>query len=135
MVSLERGDRVVASLKEVAHNHELTAASISGIGGINDVTVAYYNLYEKRYIEQNFSETYELLSCDGNVAMKDGEHFIHTHVSIADVNYQVYGGHLMEATVAIVGEFVLDPIDGAIARLMNDEIGLAVWNLEEMNSD
>ncbi len=41
----------------------------------------------------------------------------------------------MEATVAIVGEFVLDPIDGAIARLMNDEIGLAVWNLEEMNSD
>jgi hypothetical protein len=54
VVSLERGDRVVASLKEVAHNHELTSASISGIGGINDVTVAYYNLYEKRYIEQNF---------------------------------------------------------------------------------
>ncbi len=36
MVSLERGDRVVASLKEVDHNNELTAASISGIGGIND---------------------------------------------------------------------------------------------------
>ena len=36
MVSLERGDRVVASLKEVAHNHGLTAASISGIGSIND---------------------------------------------------------------------------------------------------
>ena len=32
MVSFNRVDRVVASLKEVAHNHELTAASISGIG-------------------------------------------------------------------------------------------------------
>ncbi|SVA42339.1 uncharacterized protein METZ01_LOCUS95193 [marine metagenome] len=36
VVSLERGDRVVASLKKVNHNHELTTASISSIGGIND---------------------------------------------------------------------------------------------------
>ena len=36
MIFLERVDRAVASIKEVAHNHELTAASISGIGGIND---------------------------------------------------------------------------------------------------
>ena len=45
---------MVASLKEMAHNHQLTAASISGIGAIYDVTVAFYNLNEKRYIEQHF---------------------------------------------------------------------------------
>jgi len=44
------------------------------------------------------------------------ESILSPHVSIADVNYQVYGGHLMEAKVAIVGEFLMDPIDGAIAR-------------------
>jgi len=38
----------------MAHNHELTEASISGIGGIYDETVDFYNLNEKRYIEQNF---------------------------------------------------------------------------------
>ena len=72
---------MVASLKEMAHNHQLTAASIFGIGGIYDVTVAFYNLNEKRYIEQNFPETYELLSYVGNVAMKDGEHFISSSVN------------------------------------------------------
>ena len=60
----------------MAHNHELTAASISGIGGIYGVTVAFYNLDKKRYIEQIFPETYELLSKVGNVTMKNGEHFI-----------------------------------------------------------
>ena len=38
------------------------------------------------------------------------------HVSIADVNYQIYGGHFMEVKVAISGEFEMDPIDGAITK-------------------
>ena len=81
MIFLERVDRAVASIKEVGHNHELTAASISGIGCIYGVTVAFYNLNKKRYIEQIFPETYELLSSVGNVTMKDGEHFILSRVN------------------------------------------------------
>ena len=65
----------------MAHNHELTEASISGIGRIYDETVDFYNFNEKRYIEQNFPETYELLSNVGNVTMKDGEHFISSSVN------------------------------------------------------
>ena len=48
------GDRVVASLKEMAHNHELTAASISGIGGIYDVTVDFYNFNKKDILNRIF---------------------------------------------------------------------------------
>ena len=44
------------------------------------------------------------------------ESILSPHVSIADVNYQIYGDHFIEAKVAIVGEFVIDPFDGAIAR-------------------
>ena len=46
------------------------------------------------------------------------ESILSPQVSIADVNYQIYGGHFifMEAKVAIVGEFVMDPIDGAIPK-------------------
>ena len=44
------------------------------------------------------------------------ESILSTHVSIADVNYQIYGGHFMEVKVSIVGEFVMDPIDGTLAK-------------------
>ena len=44
------------------------------------------------------------------------ESILSSQVSIADVNYQIYGGHFMEVKVSIVGEFVMDPIDGGIAR-------------------
>ena len=45
---------MVASLKEMAHNHQLTAASISAIGGIYDVTVAFYNLNENEILNKIF---------------------------------------------------------------------------------
>jgi len=44
------------------------------------------------------------------------ESILSFHLSIADVNYQIYGGHFMEVKVSIVGEFVMDPIDGALGR-------------------
>ena len=44
------------------------------------------------------------------------ESILSPQVPIADDNYQIYGGHFMEAKVTIVGEFLMDPIDGAIAR-------------------
>ena len=44
------------------------------------------------------------------------ESILSPQVSIADVNYQIYGGHFMEAKVAIMGEFVMDPIEGAFPR-------------------
>ena len=109
------GDRVVASLKELAHNYQLTAASISGIGGIYDVTVAFYNLNEKRYIEQNFPYSMNYCIALGMWQWKM-ESILSSQVWIADVNYQIYGGYFMEVNVSIVGEFEMDPIDGTLAK-------------------
>ncbi|SVD07805.1 uncharacterized protein METZ01_LOCUS360659 [marine metagenome] len=44
------------------------------------------------------------------------ESILSSQVSIADVNYQIYGGHFMEVKVSIVGEFVMDPINGTLAK-------------------
>ena len=44
------------------------------------------------------------------------ESILSSQVSIADVNYQIYGGYFMEVNVSIVGEFEMDPIDGTLAK-------------------
>jgi len=44
---------------------------------------------------------------EGNVALKEGEPFIHAHVVLSDHNMQTLGGHLFETTVGVAGNFSL----------------------------
>ena len=128
---LKRGDKVMENLTEVAKENNLKSATFSGIGAVTNVTLGYYNLSEKTYEKRNFDDTYELVSCLGNITHKDGDPFVHAHVTIGDRNYRLFGGHLFEATVAVVGEFSIVPFDKEITRSHSEEIGLAVWDLEK----
>ena len=79
----------------------------------------HYCLYR-----QNFEDTWELVSYQGNISLKDDIPFIHAHVAISDHNLDIKGGHLFEATVAAVGEFILRKIDNNVYRELNEDIGL-----------
>ena len=54
---------------------------------------------------------------EGNVALKDGEPFIHAHVVLSDHKMQTLGGHLFETTVGVAGEFFLTQFDGNAYRI------------------
>ena len=51
------------------------------------------------------------------------------HINISDHNLTVKGGHLFEAIVAVVGEFILTNINSSGKRLLNPKIGLACMQL------
>ena len=78
-----------------------------------------------------YSEILELLSLEGNVALKDGEPFIHAHVVLSDHKMQTLGGHLFETTVGVSGEFFLREFDGNAYRELKPKIGLACMCLEK----
>ena len=43
---------------------------------------------------------------------------------------ELFGGHVFEMDIAVVGEFIIQKIDNNAKRTMNDNIGLAVWDLK-----
>ncbi|MFQ6674204.1 MAG: PPC domain-containing DNA-binding protein [Fidelibacterota bacterium] len=133
VVSLERGDRLVESLTRVARDGDFTSATFSGIGSVTDVTLGYYDVSEEAYVKRHFPDTYELVSCLGNISMKEESPFVHAHVAISGRDYRPHSGHLFEATVAVVGELAIWPLGAEIQRTENRELGLAIWNLEECN--
>ena len=59
----------------------------------------------------------------------EDEPFIHAHITIGNHNMEIFGGHLFSMNVAVVGEFIIHKIDGNSKRKLNDEIGLATWDL------
>lgn len=131
IVSLHKGDNLNDSLHQLADNESINAATVQGIGAVCDVELGYFDLDQKEYLKKKFPESHELVSCMGNIArLDDGAAFAHIHVGLGTRDYSMIGGHCFSATISLIGEIFVTPLDDArIERHLNDEIGLKTWNL------
>lgn len=125
IIHIQQNEQVMATLTQFCIDNEIQNGQISGIGAIKDIELGAYVLEEQEYIVYNVKEIWELTSYQANIQLKDGEPFIHAHINISDHKMNVKGGHLFEATVAAVGEFVLRKINTDGKRVLDPEIGLA----------
>lgn len=130
-VFVEKGDLIMKSLTDFCTGSQIYNGFVTGIGAINNVELGVFDPESKSYNRQIFPDTHELISCMGNITLKDDQPFIHAHVMISDHNMKTRGGHLFEANVAVVGEFFIQPVDSDIHREMDSNIGLATWHLTQ----
>ena len=108
-VRLDDGEDIMNSLRSVAKQFGIQSGIIvCGIGMLKDVVIAYYSMEEKEYKKRKLSGAFELTSIAGNIA---GD-VIHAHVTLADGNNNVYGGHLITGKVCNVNELVIIKLDG-----------------------
>lgn len=130
LINIDKDEKVVETLTRFCKENGIKNAKLSGIGAVKKTEIGAYDLQNKEYIKREYSEILELLSLEGNVALKDGEPFIHAHVVLSDHKMQTLGGHLFETTVGVAGEFFLTQFDGNAYRELKPDIGLACMYLE-----
>ena len=130
LINIDKDEKVVETLTRFCKENGIKNAKLSGIGAVKKTEIGAYDISEKEYIKREYSEILELLSLEGNFALKDGEPFIHAHVVLSDHNMQTLGGHLFETTVGVAGEFFLTQFDGNAYRELKPDIGLACMCLE-----
>ena len=131
IIYLEQGESIMASLTQFCKDHQIINGQISGIGAIKEIELGAYDLKNQEYIIHKLDDPWELTSCQANIQLKDEETFIHSHINISDHDLTVKGGHLFEAKVAVVGEFILRNINTSGKRVFNTEIGLACMALSK----
>ena len=131
IIYLEKDDRIIDSLTQFCKDHNIINGKISGIGAIKEIELGAYDLNNKKYINHYFEDIWELTSFQGNIQLKDDHPFIHAHINISNHDLNPKGGHLFEATVAAVGEFVLNKIHTLGKRVLNPDIGLACMVLDK----
>ena len=117
------------TLTQFCIDRDITSGQLSGIGAVKNVDIGAYNITSKEYIHKIFDSILELLSFQGNVAIKDGEPFIHAHITLGNHDMEVSGGHLFEMEVAAVGEFIIHDFKDKTHRVLNEDIGLATLSL------
>ena len=124
---LDPGEEILEEVKKLAEKEKIALAQISGIGAVNDFTAGVYNTVSKEYHSIRFQRAYEIVSLSGTVTQKDGEVYLHIHMSAGDEEGKVSGGHLNRAVISATGEIVLQITEGTVERKFSEEIGLNLF--------
>lgn len=124
LIVLERGEKVMASLVEYATANGLSGGWISGLGSLRRATLGYYDLEHKSYIRRTFEDDMELSGLTGNLAVDGEERIFHLHCCLGGTDFATWSGHLFEAEVAVIAEFLLQDFGVPLVREQDDAIGL-----------
>ena len=130
-MTLAKGDNINKTFESFAEVKGVGCAWLNGIGALENPEIGYYSLEDKSYYRKTFKGEYELTSLTGNITLKEGKPFSHTHITFSDTEFRVFGGHLFNANITAAGEFIMQFGSDEINREMNAGIGLPLWCLEE----
>ena len=126
VIVFDTGDDVTSGLLEFAKANGIDAASLSGIGAFERVTLGYFDLKKRDYIRIPIDEQVEVVSLVGNIAMADKGPKLHAHVVVGKSDGSAHGGHLMEARVRPTLEIVLIEAPSHLRRRSDPATGLAL---------
>ncbi len=123
VAKLSKGENLFAALKEIIEKHDIVSGLvISGIGMLRNIELGYYSGEEHE--PKRFKRPRELLALHGSITTGE-EIVIHLHCALSDENYDVIGGHLIDAEVAVVAELVIAKLSKIeLGRELNPETGL-----------
>ena len=124
VVRFDVAEKLPETLLDFSKRLGLFSGWLSGIGGVQNVVLAYYDLTIRKYVTFSVSGMVELISLSGNIALVNGQPIWHLHASVADREGNVKGGHLVGLEVAITLECVIQRGSKMLQRKQDDYSGL-----------
>ena len=125
---LPHGKDLILSVEEFCEDASIQMATFSVIGAVSSATIGAYDQKQQVYVTVKEEAPLEIVSCMGNVSLKDGKPFIHAHILLADEQGKTIGGHLFSETIIYAGEINLQELTGKpMKRTYDNDTGLMLW--------
>ena len=120
-----KGDEVMAGLAEFAQKEHLGASQITGIGGIEDATIGYFDRQKNMHRPISINQQSEVLSLLGDIALFQGKPVVHIHMTVGFPDGSAHGGHLLKAHVWPTMEVIVTEYPNAMHKKLDAETGAA----------
>jgi len=99
------------TITRVAVQAKVSAGFFSLIGTLKTSKLGFFHEGEYKTIEMH--QPLEIVSCLGNVSVKEGKAFAHAHAAVSDEKGKVFGGHVMPGClIGVTGELILVEVAG-----------------------
>ena len=127
---LDPGDEICTQVRAVAQLEHIGLASVTGIGGTDDVEIGVFNMETKNYDRRVLSGTHEITSLTGNISTMNGETYTHLHMTCAGADGEVAGGHLLRCVISLTAEIFLQVVAGCVDRTRRADLQINTWTFE-----
>jgi predicted DNA-binding protein with PD1-like motif len=122
-----RGEEIINALTTYVAQNNITSAHLTGLGAVDEIEIAYYDVATQEYETHHLDEALEILNLTGNISTDNtGKTIIHVHGTFARRDLSVIGGHVTSMRVSGVGEIHLQTFSSGMHRRYDDETGLQV---------
>ena len=127
VVRMDRGEEILATLKALCEKENIRLAQVDALGAVDHVVVGVYDVPTKTYYKTEFNEPMEISNLCGTVSRKDGQVYLHLHVTVCGKDMIARGGHANELRVSATCEMVVRTISGDVDRRLDENIGLNLF--------
>jgi len=125
---LPLGADLYEGLAQIVQREDIRLGRIQAIGATTHAVVAYYDQIVRKYMPMEFAGGMEILSCNGNVSIRDGKPFVHVHIQLGDRQGKVFGGHVLPGTKIFACEVFIEEFEGEeLTRVSDERTGLFLW--------
>ncbi|HUS25808.1 MAG TPA: PPC domain-containing DNA-binding protein [Nevskiaceae bacterium] len=130
VIRLDKGERLATALEQFFAAAKPEGAWVSGVGGVLEVILGFYDLDKKEYHWQTFKGLREIASLQGNIALDEqGKLMFHLHGVFANEKYQTVGGHVKDLVAGGTVELFVHRTYQPLHRKMDDGVGLPILDL------
>jgi predicted DNA-binding protein with PD1-like motif len=127
MGRLPKGSDLLLGLTDLVKERGITVGFLYAIGALESARFAYYLQDSKGYETICVDKALEILCLIGNISQKEGEPFVHAHITLSDEE-KVWGGHLVEGCKVFALEYQILELEGpTLNRVFDSETGLYLW--------
>ena len=101
------GEDLIQSLQDLVEKERVHIAKIEIIGAVSRAKVGFFNYKSQEYEFSKYRRPMNIVSCIGDVTTEGGIPIVHLHISLADHDGGMFGGHLFDETTILSADFYL----------------------------
>ncbi|VVB62466.1 Uncharacterised protein [uncultured archaeon] len=128
LVRLDHDADLVDQIFRLAADESIHTGAFSVIGALTQAEIAFYDQESHEYSKLLVEENTELVSCTGNVSIREGKPFVHAHVVLADSDGKTIGGHLLHGNIFAAELFLIELSGKPMIRESDQTTGLYLWS-------
>ncbi len=131
VLSVDNHEEIMAALKAFCTEKGILAGRIDGLGAVNEAVLRFLNPVTMKYVDKTFTEQMEISNLVGNISQKDGQVYLHVHVTLGREDYTAVAGHLLTARINGACELYVTHYPGGepLGRILDHETGLNMYDL------
>jgi predicted DNA-binding protein with PD1-like motif len=132
LARLSEGEDLLESVTKAAGRAGISAGFFFLIGTLKKANLGFFQ--EGRYETTEIDAPLEIVSCSGNISIKDEKVFAHAHIVVSDEKAIAYGGHVMSGClIGVTGELVLVEATGIrMYRRLDEKTKLSLLSMEKI---